>query len=86
MKEIYVRTKLVNGTYVYVPRGTEDTYGAVLIDNNTLKYFDDRNDKKSKLKVNSAALVDNYTLLYDVNTDELKVNVNVVSRLVNDEI
>lgn len=105
MKEIYVRTKLVNGTYVYVPRGTEDTYGAVLIDNNTLKYFDDSNDKKKlkvngaalvdnntlkyyndKLKVNSAALIDNYTLLYDVNTDELKVNVNVVSRLVNDEI
>lgn len=105
MKEIYVRTKLVNGTYVYVPRGTEDTYGAVLIDNDTLKYFNDSNGKSKlkvngaalvddntlkyyndKLKVNSAALIDNYTLLYDVNTDELKVNVNVVSRLVNDEI
>ena len=33
MKEIYVRTKLVNGTYVYAPKGTKDTYGTVLIDN-----------------------------------------------------
>ena len=41
MKEIYVRTKLVNGTYVYAPKGTKDTYGTVLIDNDTLKYNDE---------------------------------------------
>ena len=46
MKEIYVRTKLVNGTYVYAPKGTANTYGTVLIDNNTLKY-----DDNNKLKV-----------------------------------
>lgn len=46
MKEIYVRTKVVNGTYVYAPKGTENTYGTVLIDNNTLKY-----DNNNKLKV-----------------------------------
>ena len=48
MKEIYVRTKLVNGTYVYAPKGTEDTYGTVLIDNDTLKYND-----KGELKVDA---------------------------------
>ena len=47
MKEIYVRTKLVNGTYVYAPKGTKDTYGTVLIDNDTLKYNSD-----NKLEVN----------------------------------
>ena len=47
MKEIYVRTKLVNGAYVYAPKGTKDTYGTVLIDNDTLKYNCD-----NKLEVN----------------------------------
>ena len=54
MREIDVRTKLVNGTYVYAPKGTENTYGTVLIDNDTLKYYDDET-KKKKLKVNSEA-------------------------------
>ena len=39
MKEIYVRTKLVNGTYVYAPKGTKDTYGTVLIDNDTGEFL-----------------------------------------------
>lgn len=51
MKEIYVRTKLVNGTYVYAPKGTADTYGTVLIDNNTLKYNDN-----NKLKVDVSVI------------------------------
>lgn len=51
MKEIYVRTKLVNGTYVYAPKGTEDTYGTVLIDNDTLKY-----DDNNKLKVDVSVI------------------------------
>lgn len=51
MKEIYVRTKLVNGTYVYAPKGTKDTYGTVLIDNYTLKY-----DGNNKLKVDISVI------------------------------
>ena len=51
MKEIYVRTKLVNGTYVYAPKGTENTYGTVLIDNDTLKY-----DNNNKLKVDVSVI------------------------------
>ena len=51
MKEIYVRTKLVNGTYVYAPKGTKDTYGTVLIDNYTLKY-----DNNNKLKVDVSVI------------------------------
>ena len=51
MKEIYVRTKLVNGTYVYTPKGTKDTYGTVLIDNDTLKY-----DDNNKLKVDVSVI------------------------------
>ena len=51
MKEIYVRTKLVNGTYMYAPKGTKDTYGTVLIDNDTLKY-----DDNNKLKVNVSVI------------------------------
>lgn len=51
MKEIYVRTKLVNGTYVYAPKGTKDTYGTVLIDNYTLKY-----DDNNKLKVDVSVI------------------------------
>lgn len=50
MKEIYIRTKLVNGTYTYAPKGTKDTYGTVLIDNNTLQYNGD------KLEVNASVL------------------------------
>lgn len=50
MKEIYVRTKLVNGTYVYAPKGTAVTYGTVLIDNETLQY------NGNKLEVNAAVL------------------------------
>ena len=50
MKEIYVRTKLVNGTYVYAPKGTADSYGTVLIDNNTLQY------NGNKLEVNASVL------------------------------
>ena len=51
MKEIYVRTKLVNGTYVYAPKGTKDTYGTVLIDNDTLKY-----NNEGKLNVDTNAI------------------------------
>lgn len=51
MKEIYVRTKLVNGTYTYAPKGTANTYGTVLIDNNTLQYNDN-----NKLEVNASVL------------------------------
>lgn len=57
MKEIYVRTKLVNGTYVYAPKGTKDTYGTVLIDNDTLKY-DDNNKLKVDISVINAKLND----------------------------
>ena len=50
MKEIYVRTKLVNGTYVYAPKGTKDTYGTVLIDNYTLI------SENGKLKVDATVI------------------------------
>ena len=83
MKEIYVRTKLVNGTYVYAPKGTENTYGTVLIDNNTLKYYDDENEKK-KLKVNGAALIDNYTLISE--NGKLKVDATVINNQINEEL
>ena len=83
MKEIYVRTKLVNGTYVYAPKGTENTYGTVLIDNDTLKYYDDEN-KKKKLKVNGAALIDNYTLISE--NGKLKVDATVINNQINEEL
>ena len=83
MKEIYVRTKLVNGTYVYAPKGTKDTYGTVLIDNDTLKYYDDEN-KKKKLKVNGAALIDNYTLISE--NGKLKVDATVINNQINEEL
>lgn len=51
MKEIYIRTKLVNGTYTYAPKGTAVTYGTVLIDNDTLKY-----DDNNKLKVDISVI------------------------------
>lgn len=51
MREIYVRTKIVNGPYVYAPKGTNETYGTILIDNDTLKYYIDSEDNKQKLKV-----------------------------------
>ena len=71
MKEIYIRAKAVNGTYVYIPKGTENTYGTVLIDNDTLKYYNDSNGN-TKLRVKGAALVDNNTLKSE--NDKLKVN------------
>ena len=71
MKEIYIRAKAVNGTYVYIPKGTENTYGTVLIDNDTLKYYEDINGN-TKLKVKGAALIDNNTLKSE--NDKLKVN------------
>ena len=71
MKEIYIRAKAVNGTYVYIPKGTENTYGTVLIDNDTLKYYNDSNGN-TKLRVKGAALVDNNTLTSD--NDKIKVN------------
>ena len=71
MKEIYIRAKAVNGTYVYIPKGTENTYGTVLIDNDTLKYYNDSNGN-TKLRVKGAALVDNDTLTSD--NDKIKVN------------
>ena len=61
MKEIYIRAKAVNGTYVYIPKGTENTYGTVLIDNDTLKYYNDSNGN-TKLRVKGAALVDNNSI------------------------
>lgn len=103
MKEIYIRAKAVNGTYVYVPIGTDNTYGTILIDNESLKYYNDTNGK-TKLRVNGAALVDENTIkcendklkvnsaklvgndtLYAVD-NKLYVNVDLVSRLANDEI
>ena len=71
MKEIYIRAKAVNGTYVYIPKGTANTYGTVLIDDDTLKYYEDTKGN-TKLKVKGAALVDNNTLKSE--NDKLKVN------------
>lgn len=71
MKEIYIRAKAVNGTYVYIPKGTANTYGTVLIDDDTLKYYEDTNGN-TKLRVKGAALVDNDTLTSD--NDKIKVN------------
>ena len=75
MKEIYIRAKAVNGTYVYIPKGTENTYGTVLIDNDTLKYYEDINGN-TKLKVKGAALIDNNTLKSE--NDKLKVNIKAL--------
>ena len=76
MKEIYVRTKLVNGTYVYAPKGTANTYGTILIDNESLQYYNDTNSK-TKLRVNGAALVDEKTLThYADNNGKTKLKVN----------
>lgn len=109
MKEIYIRAKAVNGTYVYVPIGTANTYGTILIDNDSLKYYNDANGK-TKLRVNGAALADEKTLTYYTDNDgktklkvnsaelvgkddtlytvdnKLYVNIDLVSRLANDEI
>ena len=76
MKEIYIRAKAVNGTYVYIPKGTDDTYGTILIDNESLQYYNDTNSK-TKLRVNGAALVDEKTLTHYTDNDgktKLKVN------------
>ena len=76
MKEIYIRAKAVNGTYVYAPIGTADTYGTILIDNESLKYYNDTNGK-TKLRVDGAALVDENTLTHYTDNDgktKLKVN------------
>ena len=76
MKEVYIRAKAVNGTYVYAPIGTDNTYGTILIDNESLKYYNDTNGK-TKLRVNGAALVDENTLTHYTDNDgktKLKVN------------
>ena len=75
MKEIYIRAKDVNGTYVYIPKGTANTYGTVLIDDDTLKYYEDTKGN-TKLKVKGAALVDNNTLKSE--NDKLKVNIKAL--------
>ena len=84
MKEIYIRAKAVNGTYVYAPIGTADTYGTILIDNESLKYYNDTNGK-TKLKVNGAALVDENTLThYTDNDGKTKLKVNSAELVGND--
>ena len=76
MKEVYIRAKAVNGTYVYAPIGTADTYGTILIDNESLKYYNDTNGK-TKLRVDGAALVDENTLTsYTDNDGKTKLKVN----------
>ena len=76
MKEIYIRAKAVNGTYVYAPIGTADTYGTVLIDNESLKYYNDPNGK-TKLRVDGAELIDKKTLTsYTDNDGKTKLKVN----------
>ena len=76
MKEIYIRAKAVNGTYVYAPIGTANTYGTILIDNESLQYYNDTNSK-TKLRVNGAALVDEKTLThYTDNNGKTKLKVN----------
>ena len=85
MKEIYIRAKAVNGTYVYAPIGTADTYGTILIDNESLKYYNDTNGK-TKLRVNGAALVDENTLTsYTDNDGKTKLKVNS-AKLVSDDL
>lgn len=76
MKEIYIRAKAVNGTYVYAPIGTANTYGTILIDNESLQYYNDTNGK-TKLRVNGAVLVDEKTLThYTDNNGKTKLKVN----------
>lgn len=84
MKEVYIRAKAVNGTYVYAPIGTADTYGTILIDNESLKYYNDPNGK-TKLRVNGAALVDENTLThYTDNDGKTKLKVNSEALVGND--
>lgn len=80
MKEIYVRTKLVNGTYVYAPKGTKDTYGTVLIDNYTLKY-----DDNNKLKVDVSVINQevNEELLNKIEAIRNKVENTTYSYIIN---
>ena len=86
MKEIYIRAKAVNGTYVYAPIGTADTYGTVLIDNESLKYYNDPNGK-TKLRVDGAALVDENTLThYTDNDGKTKLKVNSANLVDNDTL
>ena len=76
MKEIYIRAKAVNGTYVYAPICTDNTQGTILIDNESLKYYNDTNGK-TNLRVDGAALVDENTLTHYTDNDgktKLKVN------------
>ena len=82
MKEIYVRTKLVNGTYVYAPKGTKDTYGTVLIDNDTLKY---NNEGKLNVdidvingKLNESVITDIANIKQDIARVEAKLNENII--------
>ena len=84
MKEIYIRAKAVNGTYVYAPIGTDNTYGTILIDNESLKYYNDPNGK-TKLRVDGAALVDEKTLThYTDNDGKTKLKVNSAELVGND--
>ena len=86
MKEIYIRAKAVNGTYVYAPIGTADTYGTILIDNESLKYYNDTNGK-TKLHVDGAALVDENTLThYTDNDGKTKLKVNSTKLVGNDTL
>ena len=84
MKEVYIRAKAVNGTYVYAPIGTADTYGTILIDNESLKYYNDPNGK-TKLRVDGAALVDENTLTHYIDNDgKTKLKVNSAKLVGND--
>ena len=86
MKEIYIRAKAVNGTYVYAPIGTDNTYGTILIDNESLKYYNDPNGK-TKLRVDGAALVDENTLThYTDNDGKTKLKVNSAKLVGNDTL
>ena len=86
MKEVYIRAKAVNGTYVYAPIGTADTYGTILIDNESLKYYNDPNGK-TKLHVDGAALVDENTLThYTDNDGKTKLKVNSTKLVGNDTL
>ena len=86
MKEIYIRAKAVNVTYVYAPIGTADTYGTILIDNESLKYYNDNNGK-TKLRVDGAALVDENTLTYYTDNDgKTKLKVNSTKLVGNDTL